>query len=165
MLINHWPTRFTVVTNRFGADPASYRRFGLPGHEGLDFRVRYRAFISPIYACTAGTIKFVGYRSSGDPYGYQVRIATQYEGANYEFVYAHLTNGSCELSVGHVVQPGTKIGLGGATGNAYGAHLHVSIKRANATATKQTSFPYDLLDPEPFFREYIRVMGLEVEWK
>jgi murein DD-endopeptidase MepM/ murein hydrolase activator NlpD len=165
MLINQWPTRYTVVTNRFGADPAYYQRFNLPGHEGVDFRVLYRAFVSPIYSCTDGTVKFIGYRSQSDPYGYQIRIITQYEGDQYELVYAHLTNGSCLVHVGQAVHPGTVLGQGGATGNTRGAHLHLSLIKKNATALKQTSYPFDLVNPEPHLKEYIAAMGLEVEWK
>ena len=165
MLINYWPTRYTVVTNRFGADPAYYQRFNLPGHEGLDFRVQYRAYISSVYSCTDGFVKFVGYRSKTDPYGYQVRIATHYDGADYELVYAHLANGSCQLLVGQLIQAGAILGQGGATGNARGAHLHVSLIKKNATAARQTAYPHNLINPEPFFKEYIHAMGLEVEWK
>ena len=165
MLINYWPVQFTTITNRFGASPAYYKQFKLPGHEGLDFRVQYHSFVSPIYACTEGAISFIGYRNATDPYGYQVRIKTEYAGRAYEFVYAHLTNGSSERKVGEMVRPGMVLGKGGATGNARGAHLHVSIKRNEATRDKETTYPYDLIDPEPFFTEYIRALGLEVEWK
>src|SRR3989304_405840 len=33
-----WPTDYAVVTQSFGANPQIYRRFGMPGHEGVDFR-------------------------------------------------------------------------------------------------------------------------------
>jgi murein DD-endopeptidase MepM/ murein hydrolase activator NlpD len=164
VLIQYWPTHYTVITNRFGADPAYYKQFGLPGHEGLDLRVQVRASVSPIYSCTAGTITFVGYRTPTDPYGYQVRIKLQDGGRDYEFIYGHLVDRSCELPVGSSVKPGTIIGTGGATGNARGAHLHVSIRKTDATRNKETNYPYDLINPEPLFQEYIQALGLEVEW-
>ena len=74
MLINYWPVQFTTITNRFGASPSYYKQFNLPGHEGLDFRVQYHSFVSPIYACTEGVISLIGYRNASDPYGYQIRI-------------------------------------------------------------------------------------------
>ncbi len=165
LLINYWPTQFTVVTNRFGAAPAYYKQFNLPGHEGIDVRAQYRAYVSPIYSSTAGIVIFIGYRQPDDPYGYQVRIKTRHEGREYEIVYAHLANHSCQLALEQPVQAGTVIGKGGATGNAKGVHLHISIKRQNATRDEETSYPFDLINPEPLFREYIERVGLEVEWQ
>ena len=34
----YWPTDYGTLTQEFGARPEYYGRFGLPGHEGLDFR-------------------------------------------------------------------------------------------------------------------------------
>jgi murein DD-endopeptidase MepM/ murein hydrolase activator NlpD len=164
MLIQYWPTQYTVITNRFGTDPAYYKQYGLPGHEGLDVRVQTRAAVSPIYSCTEGQITFIGYRTPKDPYGYQVRVQIEYQGREYEFIYAHMVDQSCALIVGSPVHPGTIIGTGGATGNARGAHLHVSICRVGATRNKETTFPSDLINPEPLFKEYIQFAGLEVEW-
>ena len=165
MLINYWPTQFTIVTSGFGADPAYYRQFDLPGHEGIDVRAQHRAYVSPIYSCADGRIAFMGYRRPDDPYGYQVRIKVQHEGHEYELVYAHLANNSCELQLEQPVRPGTVVGIGGATGNARGVHLHLSIKRKDATHNKETPYPFDLINPEPLFKEYIKKMGLEVEWQ
>lgn len=164
MLIQYWPTQYTVITNRFGADPAYYKQYGLPGHEGIDLRVQSRAAVSPIYCCTDGHITFIGYRTPTDPYGYQIRVQTLYAGQEYEFIYGHLVDRSCALTVGAPVQPGTIIGIGGATGNARGAHLHISIRKTDATRNKETTFPYDFINPEPFFKEYIQFAGIEVEW-
>ncbi len=107
----------------------------------------------------------MGYRQPDDPYGYQVRIKTLHEGHAYELVYAHLANNSCELKPEQPVQAGTVIGKGGATGNARGVHLHISIKRKDATRNKETPYPFDLIDPEPLFMAYIEKVGLEVEWQ
>ena len=163
-MIRYWPTEFTVVTNGFGANPDYYRAYKLPGHEGIDFRTEHASYVSPIYSCTEGVVHLVGYRSTRDAYGYQVSIRFEHDGRAYQIVYAHLADGSCPLQVGDKVRPGDRIGLGGATGNARGAHLHISLTRSGATANRETSYPFDLINPEPYFRSYISQVGLEVEW-
>ena len=165
MLIHYWPTDFTVVTGRFGTNPDYYRQFNLPGHDGIDFRTASSGYASPVYSCTTGAISFIGYRSPRDPYGYQVRVRLRFEDRDYEIVYAHLVENSCRYVIGQQVQPGQVLGTGGETGNARGAHLHFSLMRAGASSRRETSFPFDLIDPEPYFRQYISTAGIEVDWQ
>ncbi|HNT75626.1 MAG TPA: peptidoglycan DD-metalloendopeptidase family protein [Anaerolineae bacterium] len=141
-----WPTQYGIITQKFRERPEVYRKFGLPGHEGIDFQAPNG---SEIYAVADGFISDV--RLDGDtdkmnkPYGNQVRIQ---HAEGYETIYAHLQ----EVVVvrGQSVKAGQIIGLADNTGNSFGAHLHFSLKKKNATANRETDYPHDLIDPTPF---------------
>ena len=48
-----WPTDYPVITQRFGANPQIYSRFGVPAHEGLDIRALTN---TNIYSCFDGAV-------------------------------------------------------------------------------------------------------------
>jgi predicted flap endonuclease-1-like 5' DNA nuclease len=140
-----WPTEYGTVTQGFGARPAYYGKYGLPGHEGLDFTAPEG---SRLCAVADGLVSDVRLDGNVDPnrkpYGNQVRI--QHEGG-YLSVYAHLSQ--VVVTRGQAVKAGQLVGLAGNTGNSFGAHLHLSLKRAGATVRGETSYPHDLIDPTP----------------
>src|SRR3990172_5380347 len=48
-----WPTEDPKIVQPFGVNPEVYRRWGLPGHEGIDFRAPRGA---NVYACADGNV-------------------------------------------------------------------------------------------------------------
>lgn len=142
-----WPTHQSTILQRFGENPDIYRKFGLPGHEGVDF-VAPRG--TQVYAVADGFVSDVRLDGFADPmlkpYGNQLRIQ-HVDG--YETVYAHLSQTS--VLRGQLVKAGQPVGLTGDTGHVTGAHLHFGLKHHRATVNGETPYPYDLVDPEPFF--------------
>jgi len=140
-----WPTDYAFVNQAFGVNPDLYRRWGLPGHEGIDIRAPRG---SKVYACADGTV-ILADPYNGDPqkqpYGNSVRIQHR---DGYLTVYAHLVQ--ILVKVGDVVLAGQVIGLANSTGNSTGDHLHLGLKKDGATAAGLTNFPKDILDPTPF---------------
>ncbi|MBN1878357.1 MAG: peptidoglycan DD-metalloendopeptidase family protein [Anaerolineae bacterium] len=145
-----WPTQYGRITQDFGVRPEFYGKFGLPGHEGIDFMGPEG---SELYAAADGFISDV--RLDGDsnptrkPYGNQVRIQHT---DGYETIYAHLSQ--VVVTRGQVVKAGQLIGLSGNTGNSFGAHLHFSLKKQGATQARQTTYPYDIIDPTPYLNSF-----------
>jgi len=137
-----WPTDFNRTTQAFGVNEEYYRRFGLPGHEGVDIQAPLNA---KVYACADGSVYRVDNGANGNAYGIHVRILHQ-EG--YRTVYAHLN--SALVVVGQEVEAGELIGLADDTGNSFGSHLHLTLKKDGATAAGQTNFPSDIINPTPF---------------
>ncbi|NBD35825.1 MAG: peptidoglycan DD-metalloendopeptidase family protein, partial [Chloroflexi bacterium] len=84
-----WPTEYGKITQEFGARPEFYQKFGLPGHEGVDFMAPEG---SELYAVADGFVSDVRLDGNSDPngkpYGNQVRI--QHEGG-FTSIYAHLS--------------------------------------------------------------------------
>lgn len=149
--IDAWPTNFRTITQRWGARPAVYKRFGWAGgHEGIDFMAPMG---SPIYAVAGGVVKAVrNTRRDGRPsaYGWQVVIE---HNEGYETIYAHLAEDVQALTKpGIAVRAGQIIGYSGNTGNSDGAHLHFSLKR---TGARTPGFPPKYIDPTPFIRAFL----------
>jgi predicted flap endonuclease-1-like 5' DNA nuclease len=154
-----WPTQYDGITQRFGENPQFYEKFGLPGHEGLDFAAPLG---SEIYAVADGLVSDIRLDGSSNPllkpYGNQVRIE---HNGGFQTIYAHLS----EVTVvrGEQVKAGQLIALSGNTGNSMGAHLHLSLKKLGATASGETTYPYDLVDPEPYLDDFTDDWGTTPE--
>lgn len=137
-----WPTDYGEITQAFGSRPEYYQQFGLPGHEGIDIKA---PFGSNVYACAPGIVYEVRDASDGNAYGNHVRIDHE---NGYKTIYAHFSRSLVKL--GDRVEAGQIIGLADSTGNSSGSHLHLSLKRAEATAKKWTNYPNDIIDPTPY---------------
>ncbi len=137
-----WPTDYPVVTQRFGANPRIYARYGMPGHEGLDIRALTN---TNVYACADGTVYEVHSNPRDHAYGIHIRIRHR---DGYKTIYAHLARAM--VQVGDDVEAGQIIGKADSTGNSSAAHLHMSLKRDGATERGETNYPKDILDPTPF---------------
>src|SRR4030067_3402050 len=107
-----WPTDYAVITQAFGAHPAIYRRYGLPGHEGVDVRAPMNANVD---ACADGTGFDVHAGHGRHPYGRHVRVQHR---DGYQTVYAHLKRPL--VSVNQVLGMGARVGLAGFNGNSPG---------------------------------------------
>jgi len=137
-----WPTDYPVVTQPFGANPQIYGRYGLPGHEGIDFRALSN---TNVYAAAAGEVYEVHNPPGGHVYGIHVRLR---HGGGFKTSYAHL---ACPLvRVGETVGAGQLIGKADSTGASNASHLHLLLKKEGATARGETRFPRDIIDPTPF---------------
>ncbi len=146
----HWPTQYGIITQRFGENPSFYQKFGLPGHEGIDFQAPEG---SEIYAAADGLVHDVQLDGNSDPmhkpYGNQVRIQ---HADGYESIYAHLLESL--VVVGQSVSAGQLIALAGNTGNSSGAHLHLTMKKQGATESGATTYPHDIVDPTPYLEPF-----------
>ncbi len=147
-----WPTEFNKITQQFAARPEFYTKFGLPGHEGLDFQAPLG---SPVYAVADGVVSEVRLDDNSDlmkkPYGNQLRIE---HADGYTTIYAHLSHVS--VSSGQAVRSGDLVGLSGSSGNSDAPHLHLTLKRQGATQAGQTTFPRDIVDPTPYLQPFAK---------
>ncbi|MFQ3566785.1 MAG: M23 family metallopeptidase [Aggregatilineales bacterium] len=142
------PKRYKV-TQRFGARPQYYRKWGFPGHEGVDYGAPIG---TPVYAMRDGTVKMVHRIAHNHNYGLHVRLTHKADDAEYETIYAHLERIDQNLQIGDLVQKGQTIGYVGSTGNSTGPHLHITIKKKGASDSGKTHFPRDVIDPEEILK-------------
>lgn len=134
-----WPTEIRVISQLFGANPSNYAQFGLPGHEGIDIKAPPG---SRIFAVAPGRVKRVHLVPRTHNYGIHVRIQ-HVDG--YETIYAHLKE--AHVKVGDRVEAGDTLGLADNTGNSFGDHLHLTLKRED---TEQEPWPSNIIDPTGF---------------
>jgi murein DD-endopeptidase MepM/ murein hydrolase activator NlpD len=137
-----WPTDYPIITQRFGANPQIYSRWGMPGHEGLDFRALNN---TNIYCCADGVVYEVHTNGRDHPYGIHVRVRHH---SGYRTVYAHLVRAM--VRQGEAVSSGQVLGKADSTGNSSGPHLHLTLKRDGATDRGETRYPKDIIDPTRF---------------
>jgi murein DD-endopeptidase MepM/ murein hydrolase activator NlpD len=123
------PTSGFHVSTWFGE--AGYR-WASGYHTGIDLAT---ACGTPIVAVSGGTVTRAGWDG---PYGYQVRERLP---NGDQIWYNHMT--VIQASAGAGLDPGSRIGLVGETGNAYGCHLHLEYRLG--------SDPKTPVDPAPFF--------------
>ncbi|MFQ5400038.1 MAG: peptidoglycan DD-metalloendopeptidase family protein [Anaerolineae bacterium] len=134
-----WPTEYRTINQYFGANPQNYARFGLPGHEGIDIMAPTG---SKIFAVAPGRVVKVHKTATGHNYGIHVRVA-HVDG--YQTTYAHFQQTLVEVN--DEVQAGALLGLADDTGNSFGSHLHLTLKKEGAHFE---NWPYNIIDPTPF---------------
>lgn len=98
----------------------SYAKFGLMGHNGIDYATPVG---TPIYAPIDGVAKETDYF---DQYGYgnYIKIQNDKEGV----VLAHFKDRS-PIKPGTTIKQGDLVGYSGNSGNSTGPHLHMSYWR------------------------------------
>ena len=140
-----WPTDFPIINEGFGEHPEIYRRWGLPGHDGVDI---FAPHGGKVYAAAAGHVLSVE-AFNGDPkampYGNSIHLQ---HADGYQTVYAHLQ--TALVAAGDAVSAGQVIGLADATGDSAGDNLHLVLMKAGATAARLTNYPRDIIDPTPY---------------
>lgn len=140
-----WPLDKVFITQKFGERPAYYKKYNLPGHNGVDFRVRF--IDSPlgrrhITAVSDGSIDVA--RADAGGYGTHIR-QTLLDGSLV--IYGHLTRSY--VSKGQKVKKGDVIGLSGNTGDSNAPHLHLEL-RLSGWEKKGAKDYHGAVDPLPF---------------
>lgn len=131
---------FYPITQHFGENPQAYARFGLAGHNGVDYGCPTG---TPVLAAFDGVVE----RAQGDPTGYGLHVKLKHAGGLWT-IYGHFS--MLYVTTGQVVRAGEVLGLSGNTGNSTGPHLHFEIRVAGQErngyggAVDPLSF-----DPEP----------------
>ena len=147
-----WPTAHTqrpnggsAINQAFAANPETYKRYNLAGHEGVDL---YSPHGAPVYAAANGRVYNIHTNPNTHNYGLHIRIR---HSDGYRTIYAHLSE--IQVKVGDTITAGQQIGLIGNTGNSFGAHLHLTLKRDNAI---MPGYGYNIINPMPFIYDLLK---------
>jgi septal ring factor EnvC (AmiA/AmiB activator) len=104
------------LTQYFGSNASAYAKFGLKGHNGIDYGIPNG---TELYSAINGKVTEVANDTTG--YGKYVKIENDQAGV----IYGHLQ--SFKVKVGDVVKAGQLIGLSNNSGNSTGPHLHFGV--------------------------------------
>jgi hypothetical protein len=127
------------ITQLFGENPDRYKKWGFPGHNGIDYGIPNG---TPIIAAASGTVALVGFENGG--YGNYVKLSHTDGSKTYFTYYAHLA--SAAVAAGQKFKAGTVIGYSNNTGASTGPHLHFGLKIDGQNP------PYKgYVDPMPYF--------------
>lgn len=139
-----WPLDKIFITQSFGANPATYRPFGLKGHDGIDLRTRFidsplgRRYVT---AVADGVMEEIRH----DIKGYGIHIRHRLDTGEL-VIYGHLTKPY--VSPKQRVKAGQRIGLSGNTGFSSAPHLHLEIRPRDEP--KNNGYA-GAVDPKPYF--------------
>lgn len=128
------------VSQKWGVNAADYARFGMKGHNGIDFTCPQNTIV---LAGHQGQVKKVAFDQNG--YGWFVEIWD-----NYQYmmtIYAHLY--SVAVPLGQWILAGQKIGMSNNSGNSTGPHLHFGVGDTDdkGNRVKQDDGFYGWYDP------------------
>ena len=115
-----WPFPSSPILSPYGPRGGTF-------HYGIDF---FPGEGTPIGAIADGVVTYAGAGSGG--WGNYVTVQHNINGQVVESLYAHMQWGSIGVAQGQQVAVGQFLGGVGATGRAYGAHLHLEIKVGGA---------------------------------
>lgn len=127
-----WPLDTLRITQWYGENPAAYAKFGLRGHNGVDFGC---AVGTPVKAAADGVVMYV----ADDPAGYGLYIRIWHKALGVHSMHGHLSKQS--VKVGDAVKQGQVIGLSGNTGNSTGPHLHYELRLCDANGMYMEPLP------------------------
>ena len=134
-------------------------------HRGIDI-VGKGYTLTNVLAHTEGTV--VSYRNNckgfegNGSYGNYVKIK---HADGYYTLYAHLAYGTVKVKNGDKVKQGAILGFMGATGEAYGGHLHWELRNPNDVRINPTSYlNADLPNTNRAVNVYYRVKTRENGW-
>ncbi len=127
----NWPLQDPVIiTQGFGQNPQDYKKYGYPGHNGLDLWTPANPPL--VLAIGSGIVEKVGYEAGG--YGKYVVLrhtspSPSVKGKEERTFYSYY----CHLSAVHVapgepIDAGQPVAIMGSTGNSTGPHLHLGIR-------------------------------------
>lgn len=106
---------------------SSHKALDIVGSGGTTSDVM--AFADGTVEIVVSNVKYTNHNTKGTAtYGNYIKIK---HNDGHKTLYAHLKYGSILVNTGDTVKKGQKIATMGATGNAYGTHLHFEVRKAN----------------------------------
>ncbi|MDX1689284.1 MAG: peptidoglycan DD-metalloendopeptidase family protein [Candidatus Promineifilaceae bacterium] len=142
-----WPTVQRRINQHFGVNPEDYRKFGLPGHEGIDLG---SPLDTPYFCVAPGEVIWVSdrRRSSDEPSAYGWHVIVDH-GNGYSTLYAH-ARPDVPVKPGDRLEAGDVVAFSGNTGNSSGPHLHLTLKKKGH---RLPGWPEGYMDPWPLLRD------------
>ncbi|NWG06118.1 MAG: peptidoglycan DD-metalloendopeptidase family protein [Chloroflexi bacterium] len=127
------------ITQLFGENPQIYKKWGFPGHNGVDYGI---ANGTPVGAAAAGFVAAVSFENGG--YGNYVKLSHKDGAKTFYTYYAHLA--SAAVSPGQKVKAGDTVGFSNNTGASTGPHLHFGLRIDGENPSYK-----GYVDPMPYF--------------
>lgn len=115
------------ISQKFGINKAFYSKYGLAGHDGVDFATPVG---TPLLSPMDGLVIAAKKDSTG--YGYHVKIWDKKE---WCYLVGHMSR--IDVKLYQSVKSGQVIGMSGNTGNSTGPHSHHAMCRTNILGIRQ----------------------------
>ena len=145
MALTQKPTKTGVVTCKYGTKGG---RWAAGYHTGTDYAGHAG---DPVYAVAGGEVIFAN-RMGGWGLAYGIHVIIKTEGAldkELRIAYCHLSYVNLAVIGKGKVKAGDIIGYAGATGNAFGVHLHLEARTSPFGYNDKTINIETLYKPAP----------------
>jgi murein DD-endopeptidase MepM/ murein hydrolase activator NlpD len=119
------------ITQIFGVNPANYARFGLKGHNGIDFGMDNG---TEIWSATNGVVLRAGDFTGTGWNGFGIMVEIWDDVQNCACIYGHLQ--SVAVKAGDRVHARQPIGRSNNTGNSTGPHLHFGVCKTDSQGVR-----------------------------
>jgi murein DD-endopeptidase MepM/ murein hydrolase activator NlpD len=142
----YYPLDKIYITQVFGVNERAYAKYGMKGHNGIDFRTRFidsplgRRYVS---AADDGIVEEARWDKTG--YGTHLRIRHKDGGL---MIYGH--NTKLYVAKGQHVKAQQIIALSGSTGDSSGPHVHFEYRPSGWENNSKNGFA-GAIDPMPLF--------------
>lgn len=136
-VVNYPFAETVLLTDPFGYRTAPVEQF----HDAQDFGA---AAGTPIQAIAEGKVLEAGFASDGCGFG--LKLEHEIDDKTVTSRYCHMQDASHSYKVGDTLEMGDPVGKVGATGMAFGAHLHFALRVDD-----------EPVDPMPFLSKYSRM--------
>lgn len=136
-VVNYPFAETVLLTDPFGYRTAPVAQF----HDAQDFGA---AAGTPIQAIAEGKVLEAGFASDGCGFG--LKLEHEIDDQTVTSRYCHMQDASHSYKVGDTLEMGDPVGKVGATGMAFGAHLHFALRVDD-----------EPVDPMPFLSKYSRM--------
>lgn len=133
------------VTQSFGARPEYYAKYGMSGHNGVDFRT----IGTSRYILAAADGEIISCNPSDGGYGKSIRIKHPWGMSIYAHNSQFLVSPLDNYGNATKVTRGQRIAVAGTTGDSSAEHCHFGIR---INGVKNPGF-LDWVDPSPYFKE------------
>lgn len=137
------PLKRLQVTQTFGERPEFYKKFGLKGHDGTDYRTRWLDYPLAHMEVFASHDGVADVRWDKTGYGTHVRLT----GKECMTIYGHMSK--AVVAKGQIVKAGQLLGYTGNTGLTSGPHLHFEVRMF---PLKEKNGYFGAVDAEPFLK-------------
>lgn len=149
------PVRGGRITQNFGDPPPRGASYALGYKSGISIAAPHG---TPVHAAADGKVVRV---TSGGAYGIRVEIS---HGGGLWTLYAHMS--SADIRQGMTVRAGAQIGRVGATGQAFGNHLHFEVRKG-ANLHRNVVNPLTYLNgsttPQAYVQDSFRELNTTLE--
>jgi len=157
------------ITQKFGVNPAYYAKYGLKGHNGVDFiaiddrgnKVSHPKMFSMLpgvwHLLSEQSAKYVTWKNPAGWYGYGAAWKLDFNEGNgmvKQFTFAHLQNRQKGLD-NHNLGEGVAMAEMDNTGDSTGEHCHITLKQyKNGVLQNYGNGYHGALDPLPLLKKY-----------
>lgn len=115
------PPEQMLIVQPFGDNPDVYAKFGMQGHNGIDFAAEPGELVVAVDEGEVVEVRL-------DPDGYGLTVKLSHPWGESRYAHGQWLSVPIEFALGHTVRRGERIFLAGVSGGPDDAHVHFGLR-------------------------------------